>query len=197
MVGVNFDDEKSNNGAVGALLRTDRLTCTLFNAGVNPTYILYATIGWHARNVYHAIEPNLLYFCWIFDDDTMISCYAMEKCHRKRRFWRSLTQYPLLKVLQVFCGLYSVMAFAKVGTFGKMAGSVDPETGWIIDTNSPENTEQGVILINGDLRALVANSNFQMFTLAISRLTAFSMYPGKSCPTGRAPGIYAEDVVVT
>jgi hypothetical protein len=93
--------------------------------------------------------------------------------------WRSLAKYRILKIFQVLCGIYiCLMTFSRIGTFGNMGGLVDPETGFIIDPNSEENTEQGVILIKGDLRAVVAKTNFQMVALAISRLSAFTMYPG-------------------
>lgn len=70
------------------------------------------------------------------------------------------------------------MSFTHVGTFGDVGGLVDPVTGWIIDLTSTDNTNKGVILVNGDFRAVVAQTEFQMVALAISRLSAFTMYPG-------------------
>ncbi len=93
--------------------------------------------------------------------------------------WRSLAKYRMLKTFQVLCGIYICLAtFSRIGTFVKMGGLVDPETGFIIDPNSEENTELCVILVKGDLRAIVAKANFQMVALAISRLSAFTIYPG-------------------
>lgn len=87
--------------------------------------------------------------------------------------------------MQLVFGCYIVvMSFTYTGTFGDNGGLVDPNTGWIIDPSSIENTEKGVILVNGDFRAVVAQSNFQMFALAISRLSAFTMYPGMHCIVG-------------
>lgn len=93
--------------------------------------------------------------------------------------WRSMTKYPMLKLLQVLCGAYiCTVTFTKVGTFGTRGGLVDPESGFIIDTIFEENTNNGVILVKGDLRAVVAQTTFQMVALAVSRLSAFTMYPG-------------------
>lgn len=93
---------------------------------------------------------------------------------------RKPPKYRPLKVIQGLCGLYIVlMSFTRIGTFGNVGGLVDPKTGYIIDVNSKANTAKGVILVNGDYRAVVANSVFQMIALAISRLSAFTMYPGK------------------
>jgi hypothetical protein len=95
--------------------------------------------------------------------------------------WRKPPKYRLLKLCQLLCGAYIVlMSFTFVGTLGDIGGLVDPDSGWIIDTTSTENTNKGVILINGDFRAIVAQTDFQMIALAISRLSAFTMYPGMS-----------------
>ncbi|KAL3816921.1 hypothetical protein ACHAXA_009116 [Cyclostephanos tholiformis] len=56
-------------------------------------------------------------------------------------------------------------------------GIRDPITNDIIDTASPENTENGVIYLNGSYRPVVAVGNWQKTCLAISRASAFSMYP--------------------
>jgi hypothetical protein len=56
-------------------------------------------------------------------------------------------------------------------------GVVDPATRRIIDTRNATNTANGVILINGDYRPIVAESQFQMFCLGVSRISAFSLYP--------------------
>lgn len=54
----------------------------------------------------------------------------------------------------------------------------DPETGWILDTESQERTERGVILDNGVERAIVAINTFQLICLTITRISAYLMYPG-------------------
>lgn len=96
--------------------------------------------------------------------------------HRLRKY---ITKYGMVKFFQLLCGIYIVtVSFSKIGTFGEWGGLRDPETGFIIDVSSEENTQRGVILIRGDERAVVANSVFQMVALAISRLSAFTMYPG-------------------
>lgn len=55
-------------------------------------------------------------------------------------------------------------------------GLVNPPTGNIIDFNSEENTANGVIQL-ATLRPVVAETPFQMLCLAISRMSAFSLYP--------------------
>jgi hypothetical protein len=95
--------------------------------------------------------------------------------------WRKPPKYRLFKLCQLLSGAYIVfMSFTFVGTLGDIGGLVDPDSGWIVDRTSTENTNKGVILINGDLRAVVAQTDFQMIALAISRLSAFTMYPGMS-----------------
>jgi len=75
--------------------------------------------------------------------------------------------------MQLLCAIYIlVLTFADAPL-----GLVDPKTGTIIDVNSVENTDKGVILVNGDYRAVVAQNTYQMLCLAVSRMSAFSMYP--------------------
>ena len=70
------------------------------------------------------------------------------------------------------------MTFTESGTIGNnIGGLVDPKTKWIIDPTSEENTNSGLIYINGDYRPVVATNTFQMICLAFSRLSAFTMYP--------------------
>ena len=83
------------------------------------------------------------------------------------------TKFLLLKVAQLLSAVYIVVL-----TFSKSPiGLVDPKTGDIIDVHSPQNTVNGVILINGSYRAIVAANRPQKIFLAISRISAFSMYP--------------------
>lgn len=69
------------------------------------------------------------------------------------------------------------MTFTYAGTFGTVGDLVNPATGTIIDPNSIERTQEGVILVNGDYRPVVAANTFQMTCLAFSRASAFSSYP--------------------
>ena len=95
--------------------------------------------------------------------------------NRQRQLFRSLFRHKLLKIAQVMCALY--IAFC---TFSYSSISPrDPITGWILDTESPERTSRGVILINGAEQAIVATTSFQMVCLGITRCSAFFMYPGK------------------
>jgi hypothetical protein len=70
-----------------------------------------------------------------------------------------------------------------------VGGFVDPDVGFIIDPNSPERTEAGVILTRGVERAIVASNNFQMVCLGITRVSAFFMYPGTHLDTASQPAI--------
>ncbi len=83
-----------------------------------------------------------------------------------------------VKVCQLLCTIYIlVMTFTYAGTLGSVGGLVNPATGTIIDQNSVELTREGVILVNGDYRPVVAANTFQMVCLAFSRVSAFSSYP--------------------
>jgi len=56
-------------------------------------------------------------------------------------------------------------------------GLRDRTTGNIIDGSSTENTKNGVILVNGDYRPVVAQGTYELVCLGISRMSAFSLYP--------------------
>jgi hypothetical protein len=104
-------------------------------------------------------------------DDTRIRIRMLKKVLCK--FW-------VLKMIQAVLGVYIiVMTFTPVGTFGKYGGFVTTSVGAIIDPASPERTEEGVMLSNGVLRAIIASNKFQMFCLGISRFSAFFVYPGE------------------
>jgi len=76
-------------------------------------------------------------------------------------------------------------------TFGpKPVGLADPISGDIVDivdstttttttstASGEENTRNGIVYVNGMARAIVAVGGWQKFCLAISRMSAFSMYP--------------------
>jgi len=88
------------------------------------------------------------------------------------RLKRVVLFWPV-KLCQLLCVVYIlVLTF-----FEAPLGIVDPESGDIIDVSSGKNTENGVIFVNGDYRAVVAQGGRQKFCLAMSRMSAFSMYP--------------------
>ena len=95
--------------------------------------------------------------------------------NRQRQLYRSLFRHKLLKIAQVMCALYIVFCTFSYSSISPR----DPITGWILDTESPERTSRGVILINGAEQAIVATTSFQMVCLGITRCSAFFMYPGK------------------
>eukprot|EP00873_Tetraselmis_striata_P026370 jgi/Tetstr1/446634/TSEL_034157.t1 len=81
------------------------------------------------------------------------------------------SEYPFwtVKLAQVVC-----MVFIVILTFSHAPlGLVDPESGFIIDPTSPAATAEGLL---GD-RPVVASSRLQMLCLAVSRMSAFSLYP--------------------
>ena len=86
--------------------------------------------------------------------------------------WKKLSIFWQFKLLQLLCAIYSAVAFSD-----SPIGIVDPSSGGIIDTGSAENTANGVILIKGDYRPLVAEGPYQMICLAVARISAFYMYP--------------------
>ena len=95
-----------------------------------------------------------------------------------RLFIRSLSAFWTVKVCQLLCTIYIlIMTFTYAGTLGNVGGLVSPLTGTITDPTSVERTREGVILINGDLRPVIAANTFQMICLAFSRSSAFSSYP--------------------
>ena len=77
-----------------------------------------------------------------------------------------------VKIAQVLCVVYILIltfAYAPLGLR-------DPSSGNIIDAN-PENTENGVLYVNGDYRPVVAQGTFELVCLGTSRMSAFSLYP--------------------
>jgi hypothetical protein len=86
---------------------------------------------------------------------------------------RSIQPFWKVTVAQVLCVIYILIL-----TFSKPpVGIRDPITNDIVDANSLENTNGGVIYLNGSHRPVVAIGNWQKACLAISRASAFSMYP--------------------
>ncbi|KAL3905958.1 MAG: hypothetical protein SGILL_009468 [Bacillariaceae sp.] len=78
-----------------------------------------------------------------------------------------------------------IVTFTDIGVLGVFGGNRDPETGTIIDVNSEDNTENGIIAydVNGHAftRAIVATDAAQMVLLGLSRMSAFFMYPAIVC----------------
>ena len=71
------------------------------------------------------------------------------------------------------CQLLGVVYIAIFSFSTPPVGVRDAGTGFIIDPNSEENTENGVIYMNGAYRPVVAEDSGQLFCLAISRVMAF------------------------
>ena len=110
--------------------------------------------------------------------------------------------YGMLKLVSVLSAIYiAFWSYAPRGTFGITGGFVtrrdndnppnDPNPGfpeyldqtgmhlpgYVIHTPSEESNSEGVILTRGSERAIVADSDLQMFCLGITRISAFFMYP--------------------
>jgi hypothetical protein len=91
------------------------------------------------------------------------------------------TRYKGLKMTQLLCAAYILLMTFRYYP----AGLIDPSSTlgqWrIIDVWNPENTAKGVIQLNGDplgpYRAVVAKDRISLICLAISRISAFTMYP--------------------
>ena len=94
--------------------------------------------------------------------------------HQYRLRRKDLWGFRLLKALQVILAI-----IGGILTLSPVVGLRDPETGLIIDQESTERTEQGLILVNDVQRAIVASSHFQVICIGITRMSAFFMYPGK------------------
>lgn len=84
-------------------------------------------------------------------------------CRRRIRLWyrRVIQPYWKLKVAQIFCVIYVLVIMF----------STPPVV------NSAENTANGVVYVNGSSRPVVAVGHWQKACLAVSRASAFSMYP--------------------
>lgn len=78
-----------------------------------------------------------------------------------------------VKLTQVLCVAYILILTFSYAPLGLR----DRTTGDIIDGSSTTNTKNGVILVNGSYRPVVAQGMFEMICLGISRVSAFSLYP--------------------
>ena len=87
-------------------------------------------------------------------------------------FKKLIRRHKAIKILQVLLAFYiGLLSYA----------NLDEKTGFLIDPNSQERTERGVILVNDIVeRPIVATTYVQLVSIAICRLSAFFMYPGKS-----------------
>ena len=74
---------------------------------------------------------------------------------------------------QLLCVIYILVLTFSYAPLGLR----DPASGNIIDGSSKENTQNGVILVNGDYRPVVAEGKYEMICLGMSRMSAFSLYP--------------------
>ncbi|KAL7532054.1 hypothetical protein ACHAWF_003998 [Thalassiosira exigua] len=78
-----------------------------------------------------------------------------------------------VKTAQLLCVVYILVLTFSFAPLGLR----DPATKNIIDVGSPQNTEDGVILVNGDYRPVVARGTYELVCLGMSRMSAFSLYP--------------------
>ena len=98
-----------------------------------------------------------------------------KSCRRRARLWYRRAIWPFWKVTvaQVLCVIYIIVL-----TFSTPpVGMRDPKTNDIVDPHSVDNTNDGLIYVNGSYRPVVAVGNWQKACLVISRASAFSMYP--------------------
>lgn len=86
-----------------------------------------------------------------------------------RAWFAAVSRFWTVKVAQVLCVTYIVVL-----TFSSSPlGLVDPASGFIIDPTNATATAAGLL---GD-RPVVASNHLQMACLAVSRMSAFSLYP--------------------
>lgn len=90
-------------------------------------------------------------------------------------------RYKALKISQLICATYILIMTFRYYPKGLIDPSA-PFGQWrIVDVWNATNTEMGVIQLNGDpngqKRAVVAKTRLTLFFLAISRISAFTLYP--------------------
>jgi predicted ferric reductase len=103
-----------------------------------------------------------------------------------RSYVKNNVEFKSLLVTQLLCGVYIlIVTFSYAGALGVFGGARDPVTGTIVDPASPENTAEGIIQVTNFgrtfTRAVVASNDWEMVCLAVSRFSAFSMYPAIVC----------------
>lgn len=102
--------------------------------------------------------------------------FCFERITRRiQSMFHGLLRFKTIAFFQVFLAIYiTILTFADIGWPG---GLRDTETGLIIDRESPKRTEDGLILVNGTERAIVAATPFQVACIGVARISAWLMYP--------------------
>lgn len=93
--------------------------------------------------------------------------------HKIRSYLKEHLRFKTLKAFQIIFAIYIIIMTFVLG------GLRDPETGFIVDGESTERTEHGLIIDKGGKRAMVATSTFQLVCLGVARFSAGIMYPSK------------------
>ncbi|EED87425.1 predicted protein [Thalassiosira pseudonana CCMP1335] len=95
--------------------------------------------------------------------------------------WTPTIRYKALKLSQVICAVYILIMTFRYYPRGLIDPSAPLGEWRIVDVWNPSNTEAGVIQLNGDpygqKRAVVAKDRASLIFLAISRISAFTLYP--------------------
>ena len=99
--------------------------------------------------------------------DTMRDHISPERRKRWRMWYKQrIRPFRYIILAQICCVIYILVATFSYPIGSTGLGLKDPETGNIIDTTSAENTANGVIMVNGDYRPVVAIGGWQKFCLA-------------------------------
>ena len=118
-------------------------------------------------------------------DDDSFETYSLDKQqpHRSWCFSKCFksTRYKGLKAAQIVCAGYIILMTFRYYPNGLIDPSAPLGQWRIVDVWNPENTAAGVIQLDGDplgpKRAVVAKDRLSLICLAISRISAFTMYP--------------------
>lgn len=103
--------------------------------------------------------------------------FCASLAYRMRSLRANMFRFKWLKLTQLLLATYiGILTFADIGPPG---GLRDTDTGLIVDKASPERTANGLILVNGTERAIVAASLTQVACIGVARLSAWLMYPSK------------------
>jgi len=117
------------------------------------------------------------------DDDNLIMHPAKQRSCRSWRFGQCFksTRYKGLKMAQFLCAVYILLMTFRYYPNGLIDPSAPLGQWRIVDVWNSENTAAGVIQLEGDpfgpKRAVVAKDRISLICLAISRISAFTMYP--------------------
>ena len=96
---------------------------------------------------------------------------------RIKKAAKCFKQYRTIIIAQVLLAFY--VGFLTYADIGHPGGLRDSETGLIVDRESPERTTNGIILVHGTERSIVAATRVQVACIGITRMSAFFMYPRK------------------